>query len=85
MKIPSFKDVQFVVKIRERLGSSNGLYVTLCMPVFLRKLPMTTDLLLRLSKMITRGFRVSPFLDHVKEKVCHSLGQQLGDPLTCPY
>ena len=73
MKIPSFTDVQFVVQIKERLGSSTGLYVTLCMPVFLRKLSMTTDLLLGLTKRITGGFRVSHFLDHVKEKTRRSL------------
>jgi hypothetical protein len=45
VKILSFKDVHFVVQFNERLLSSTGLYVTFWMPVFLRKLLMTTELL----------------------------------------
>ena len=65
VEILSFKDVHFVVQVKERLHSSTRFYVTLCMPVFLRKLPMTTQSLLRLNKRITGSFRVSHFLNHV--------------------
>jgi hypothetical protein len=74
VNILSFKDVHFVVQVKEKLPSFTGLYVTLCILVFFRKLSMTTHLLLRMAKRITGSFRVSHFLDHVKEKACRSLG-----------
>lgn len=74
VKILSFKDAHFVVQVKESLLGSTGLYVMFWMPAFFRKLLMTTELLLRLNKRITGGFRVSHFLDIVKQKACRSLG-----------